>query len=188
MAAVIGGAAVLLALIGGGVHLAVGDDGGKEPAAGGASPGPSDTSASDPAGEPTAEPEPTDDPLDEYDGSGESGEPGDSEAPAGPPPADEDDFRGQWQSDEGGQTLTVGATVDSGQMKGRNAVSWVDPGGAGLCIGFGENQSRGFRVAVKCGQGDDEEYLGGTATKSSGGESVSLRWDEGGTDTLDWIG
>ncbi|PJE96026.1 hypothetical protein CUT44_19710 [Streptomyces carminius] len=186
MALIVGGAVVLLALIGGGTYLAVRDDGndGKQPAAGtSVSPEPTGSSASDPAAEPSAEPEATDDPL-----AGDPTEDAeDTEEPVGPPPADRGDFLGQWQADAG-QTLTIGAKLDSGEMKGKNSAIWIDPDGEGLCLGVGQNQGDDFRLAVRCGRGEDEKYLAATATKSPDGDSISLKWDEGGTDELAWNG
>ncbi|MCI0384936.1 hypothetical protein [Streptomyces sp. CNQ085] len=45
------------------------------------------------------------------------------------------------------------------------------------------------RTALKHGEGDDEKYVGGTADKTSDGESIKIGWDDGGgTGILDWIG
>ncbi|MFH0242337.1 hypothetical protein ACGRHY_07810 [Streptomyces sp. HK10] len=180
VALIAGGAVVALALIGGGVHLAVGGDDGPGVAAA-VSPSPSVSSGPAQETEEPVEPtpgEPSQDPLDDYEPTGE---------PAGEPPAG-NDFRGQWQG-EGARTLTVGKAFESGEAEGKNSVSWIEFGGDGICVGIGENQGRGYRMALKCGEGDDEEYIAGTAGKTSDGESIRIKWDDGGgTDTLDWIG
>ncbi|GAA3641578.1 hypothetical protein ACG5V6_00445 [Streptomyces chitinivorans] len=181
VALIVGGAVVALALIGGGVYLAVGDDDGEPGAAATVSPSPSASSEPSQEAEEPVEPTPeetAEDPLDDYEPTDE---------PAGEPPAG-NDFRGQWQG-EGARTLTVGKAFESGEAEGKNSVSWIEFGGDGICVGIGENQSRGYRMALKCGEGDDEEYIAGTASKTSDGESIEIKWDDGGgTDTLDWIG
>lgn len=185
MAAIVGGAAVLPALIGG-AYLAV-SGGEKEPAVeAGPSPEPTAEGTDDPGGEPTGEPSASDDPL----GGPENAEDTDGARERGTrrPPADR---RGRLRG-----AVEVRRRADADHRRearrrraGGEELGHLDrPRGDGVCIGFGENQGRGFRPAVKCGNGDDAEYLGATTTKTSGGESVGVDWDEGGTDVLDWNG
>lgn len=125
----------------------------------------------EPSEEPSDEPT-TEDPLDE---------PTDATRPAG-----DTGYQGQWQ-DEDAKTLTVGAKLTSGQGKGKHSVSYIDTGGDGLCMGLGQEQSgSGFRIALKCGTGDDEKYISASLTQAN--DEVTLKWDKGGgTDVLPWV-
>ncbi|PGH47833.1 hypothetical protein, partial [Streptomyces sp. Ru87] len=182
LVAVIGAAVVAIVLVAGGVYAVVGggDDGEKEPVAdSSASAEATPSTGDDPTEEPTdgAVEEPTPEPTEEVPG-------GDT---AGPPPA-AGDFTGQWQSEDA-LTLTIGAKQTSGEMKDQHGSSWIDPGGKGICIGIGQSAGNGkFGLAFKCGEGEDEEFLNGIATKSDGGGSVTIDWEKGGSDTLAWVG
>lgn len=85
------------------------------------------------------------------------------------------------------QTLTVGAKLTSGQGKGKHSVSYIDAGGDGPCMGLGQEQNgSGFRIALKCGTGDDEKYISADLTQAN--DEVTLKWDKGGgTDVLPWV-
>lgn len=178
LAILIGVSVVALLLVVGGVWLMVGndDDGGggdaKEPAAPSASPSPSSSPTDPSTGLPTDEP---------------TGAPTDFGRDTPAPHSKEDGFKGQWQDDEN-KTLTIGEELKSGKAAGKNSVSYIDPGGDGFCMGLGQEQSAGsvFRVALKCGSGDDEKYISGNSRQD--GDSLTITWDKGGSDTLDWIG
>lgn len=173
LVAIIASAAVALLLVVGGVYLAVGDDDG----GGTAQPKPSPSTSSEPEPDPTRESplEPTEEPTEDFD----------DETPG--PHSKEDGFQGQWQS-EGGKTLTIGAKAQSGDAAGKNSVSYIDAGGEGICIGIGDERSGGatFRTALRCGGKDSKKYIAGNATQD--GDSLTIIWDKGGSDTLDWNG
>ncbi|MEU6678222.1 hypothetical protein [Streptomyces sp. NPDC046925] len=169
VALVIGSAVVVAALVGGGIFLATSGDGSddQKPRADksvSAAPSASESEAETPSDDPT-----TEDPLDEGD-EGESW------------PAGDTGYQGQWQNDEA-KTLTIGAKLASGQGKGKHSVSYIDAGGDGLCMGLGQERGSDFRVALKCGTGDDEKYISADVTRAD--DEVTLKWDKGGgTDVL----
>ncbi|MGH3312759.1 MAG: hypothetical protein ACRDP3_19625, partial [Streptomyces sp.] len=119
---------------------------------------------------------PTDEPTDDYD----------ADTPG--PHSKEDGFEGQWQSD-GGKTLTIGDKLQSGKAQGKNSVNYFGTGD-GFCFGLGQEQINGtvFRIALKCGSGKNEKLIAGTGKQDSAGGSLTITWDKGGSDTLDWNG
>jgi hypothetical protein len=179
---IIAGAVALLALLGGGVYLAVGDDGGGKPAVAGPSTSADPTAGTD-AGSSTggSATQPTDDPADPTSDpfastGGSSG--GSGDAPAG------DDFRGQWTSD-GGKVLTIADKFAVGPHAGKFNLNWIDIGGGkGICIGYGEMRGHDLRLTVTC----DDKEVSATARKVSSGQGVTLSWDDGSTDDLTYEG
>lgn len=173
LVAIIGAAVLAVLLIAGGVYFVVSgdDDGGNV-----AKPKSSESATSEPSDAPTDEytEEPTDEPTDDY---------GD-ETPG--PHSKEDGFKGQWQSDDS-KTLTIGEELESGKGKGKNSVTYLGTSD-GLCFGLGQEQIGGkvFRIALKCGTGEDAKYIAGTSKQD--GDSLTITWDKGGSDTLDWNG
>ncbi|WP_167828958.1 hypothetical protein, partial [Streptomyces sp. MZ04] len=180
---IIGSAVVAVALIGGGIFLVTsgdGDDDQKPKADKSVSASPSEPAESaepseDPATEDPATEEPSEDPATE--------DPLEDEEPTRP--AGDTGFEGQWQNDEN-KTLTIGAKLTSGEGKGKNSVSYIDAGGKGLCMGLGQAQGTGFRIAVKCGSGDDAKFIAANLTQAD--DEVTMKWDKGGTDVLPWAG
>ncbi|EPH45955.1 hypothetical protein ABT390_28970 [Streptomyces aurantiacus] len=129
---------------------------------------------------PSADPG-TEDPGTEAPSSGGIG--GDSSD--GPAPAT--GFKGQWQDGSSLKTLTIADKQTTGQAAGKHIVSYLDPGGTGMCTGLGQDRAGGeFRLALKCGSGTNEKYVGADLSRS--GDSVVMDWDKGGSDTLKWAG
>ncbi|GGR79082.1 hypothetical protein GCM10010252_17220 [Streptomyces aureoverticillatus] len=193
-AALIGVAVAAVLVIGGGVFFLVsGDDKNKDDdkkpqadksASAEVTPGGEPSEGAGGAGEetpsiPSAEPS-TEDPGTEEPSSGGIG--GDSSK--GPAPAT--GFKGQWQN-ESLKTLTIADKQTTGQAAGKHIVSYLDPGGDGMCTGLGQDRAGGeFRLALKCGSGTNEKYIGADLSRS--GDSVVMDWDKGGSDTLKWAG
>ncbi|GGO52493.1 hypothetical protein [Streptomyces lasiicapitis] len=192
-AILIGAAVAAVLVIGGGVFfLASGDDKDKDDkkpqadksASAEVTPG-APAEPSDGAGEETPSiPTPDvstgiEDPSTEAPSSGGIG--GDDDGPA---PAT--GFKGQWQN-EALKTLTIADKQSTGQAAGKHIVSYLDPGGDGMCTGLGQDRAGGkFRLALKCGSGAKEKFIGADLSRS--GESVVMDWDKGGSDTLKWAG
>ncbi|MGA4841601.1 hypothetical protein [Streptomyces sp. G45] len=186
-AAIVAAAVAAVLVVGGGIFLATsgddGDDGDDKPRA--------DKSAAaqaSPKEEPSATAEPSDDasdldlPSPSASGGVTGGGIGGDDK--GEPPAT--GFKGQWQ-DERTKTLTIGDKQLTGQAAGKHIVSYLDPGGDGICTGLGKDQSGGgFRLALKCGSGANEKFVGADLRRS--GDSVVMDWDKGGSDTLKWVG
>ncbi|WP_371528931.1 hypothetical protein OG302_25705 [Streptomyces sp. NBC_01283] len=169
---------VVAALVGGGVLLATGGDGDDE-GGGGKKPQADKSVSAGPSAEPSAsEPEalPSEDPTTEDPLGGD-----DKTRPAG-----DTGYQGQWQNAES-KTLTIGSKLTSGQGKGKHSVSYIDAGGDGLCMGLGQEQDgTGFRIALKCGTGDDAKYVSANLTQAD--DEVTIKWDKGGgSDVLPWI-
>jgi hypothetical protein len=178
IAAIVAAAVAALLLVAGGVYLALNGDDSDDVADPKTSKSPTPEASSEFTGEPTGLP--TDIPT-----SAPTGDFGDL-SPG--PHSKEDGFKGQWQ-DDGGKTLTIGEKLPSGGREaGKNPVSYIDPGGDGFCIGLGEERSGGkqFRIAVRCGTGEGGKNIAGNSKQD--GDSLTITWDDGGSDTLDWIG
>ncbi|MFG2496641.1 hypothetical protein ACGFSB_00230 [Streptomyces sp. NPDC048441] len=177
---VIGSVVVAAALIGGGIFLVTSgdsdDDDQKPKADKSVSASPSATASEEPpADDPATEDPATEDPVDEPTGAEEDR------------PAGDTGYQGQWQNEDA-KTLTIGDKLTSGQGKGKNSVSYIDAGGKGLCMGLGQEQGgSGFRIALKCGTGDDAKYVSADLTQAN--DEVTLKWDKGGgSDVLPWVG
>lgn len=177
----IGGVVAALALVGGGIFLVIsgdsdGDDDGKPKADKSVSAEPSVEPSATESDEPPSEDPAVEDPASEDPLDG-----GEKTRPAG-----DTGYQGQWQNDET-KTLTVGDKLASGQGKGKHSVSYIDAGGDGLCMGLGQEQNgTGFRIALKCGTGDDAKYVSADLTQAN--DEVTLKWDKGGgTDVLPWV-
>ncbi|WP_107450253.1 hypothetical protein [Streptomyces silvensis] len=142
------------------------DDGGSS----GGSGGLGDASPSIPSADPS---------TDVPGGGGIGGDDDDGPAPA-------TGYKGQWQN-EALKTLTIADKQTTGQAAGKHIVSYLDPGGDGMCTGLGQDRSGGeFRLALKCGTGTKEKFIGADLSRS--GDSVVMDWDKGGSDTLKWAG
>jgi hypothetical protein len=176
--AIVAAAVVALLLVAGGVYVVLSGGDSDDVADPKASKSPTPEASSEFSGEPTGLP--TDIPS-----SAPTGDFGD---PTPGPHSKEDGFKGQWQ-DDGGKTLTIGDKLPSGGSEaGKYPVSYIDPGGDGFCIGLGDERSGGsrFRIAVRCGTGEGGKNIAGNSKQD--GDSITITWDEGGSDTLDWIG
>ncbi len=96
---------------------------------------------------------------------------------------------GQWQDDTD-KTLTVGTEYTSGDYVGDCPLSYIDPGGKGILTGMGTDRSDGsFRMVLKpmsTESSSGDGYISATVTRS--GDSVDITWDDGGTDTLAYVG
>lgn len=96
---------------------------------------------------------------------------------------------GQWQ-DETDKTLTIGAEYTSGDYVGDYPLSYIDPGGKGILTGMGTDRSDGsFRMVLKSMSTESSSgdgYISATVTRS--GDSVDITWDDGGIDTLAYVG
>ncbi len=178
IAVIIAGAVALLALLAGGVYLAVGGHDGKNPVVAEPSASADPTAGTDTGGSSGGTTQPTDDPAadptsDPFDTSGG----GSGDAPAG------DDFRGQWTSD--GKVLTIGDKLEFGEHAGKFNLNWIELGGGkGLCLGYGEMQGHDLHLTVTC----DGKDVSATARKISSGQGVTLSWDDGATDDLTYEG
>ncbi|MEU3740392.1 hypothetical protein AB0E78_25435 [Streptomyces sp. NPDC032198] len=175
---IVGAVVVVAALVGGGVLLATGGDGDDE-GGGGRKPQADKSVSAGPSAEPSvseSEALPSEDPTTEDPLGG-----GDKSRPAG-----DTGYQGQWQNAES-KTLTIGSKLTSGQGKGKHSVSYIDAGGDGLCMGLGREQNgTGFRIALKCGTGDDAKYVSANLTQAD--DEVTIKWDKGGgSDVLPWI-
>ncbi|MFF4400107.1 hypothetical protein [Streptomyces sp. NPDC001480] len=171
LALIVSGAAAAVLLIAGGVYLATnGDDKPNRPLA--------QVSESATATA-TATSTPTDEAPDQ-----DTESPSDS-ATAAPATG----FQGQWQ-DDANKTLTIGEKYNSGTYKGKHALSYIDPGGKGILTGLGMDRSDGtFRMVLKPMSTEStkkDDYL--TATLKRSGDSVNIEWDDGGSDTLAYVG
>ncbi|MEU5598120.1 hypothetical protein [Streptomyces sp. NPDC020298] len=171
LALIVSGAAAAVLLIAGGVYFATnGDDKPNKPLA-----QVSESAEATPTPSASETPPETDAPSD----------PSDEDTATAPATG----FQGQWQ-DDANKTLTIGDKYNSGTYKGKYALSYIDPGGKGILTGLGMDRSDGtFRMVLKpmstqSTKGDD--YLAATLTRS--GDSVNIKWDDGGSDTLAYVG
>ncbi|WP_320776335.1 hypothetical protein [Streptomyces sp. CRN 30] len=190
-ALIVAAAAVIVAVCGVGIFLATGSGGddGERTAGGSVSAAPSVT-----AGESEAAaglPSPSVEESDEEPYGLGSGGASDDEAgdKAGDAPA-EPAVEGQWQDAEI-RTLTVGSKYESGDMKDKYALSYIDiAGGKGILTGLGAyRDDDSFRMALKpmgTASTDDSDLIYGTVRRD--GDDVVISWDEGGSDTLEYIG
>ncbi|WP_406444974.1 hypothetical protein OHB14_38560 [Streptomyces sp. NBC_01613] len=183
VAALVVGAVAAVVFIGGGIYLATnggGDDGGKPAADRSVSASPSASSSAQDTDDSTTEP--SDPATDDGSDYGDTGDDTNGTAPA-------TGFQGQWQDDDN-KTLTIGAKYTTGDYTGKYPMSYIDPGGDGILTGMGMDRSDGsFRMALSpmsttSTSGDD--YKAATLTRS--GDSVVITWDDGGSDTLAYVG
>ncbi|MGW7254833.1 hypothetical protein [Streptomyces sp. NPDC054834] len=174
LALIVSGAAAAVLLIGGGVYLATN---------GGDKPNKPLAQASESA---TATDTPTDDAPDQSSETpSDSSDSSDEDTATAPATG----FQGQWQ-DDANKTLTIGEKYNSGSYKGKYALSYIDPGGEGILTGLGMDRSDGtFRMVLKPMSTEGtkkDDYLAATLKRS--GDSVNIKWDDGGSDTLAYVG
>ncbi|MEW2399571.1 hypothetical protein [Streptomyces sp. NPDC046862] len=180
------GAVVALALVGGGVFLASGNGDDDAKADKTVAVGPSAS------GSPTGEV--ADLPSGGLPSGGATEVPdlpspdfGDDTGPVKAPPAP--GVEGQWQ-DADAKTLTVGTKYTSGDLKGKYSLSYIDTEGKGVLTGLGTyRDDDSFRLVLRrmgtqATQESDLTY--GTVRRS--GDDVVIKWDDGGTETLAYIG
>ncbi|TQE15184.1 hypothetical protein Sipo8835_46200 [Streptomyces ipomoeae] len=181
IALIVVAAVAALAVLGGGIFLLT--SGGDDEAV--AKPGQSvSAQASEIESESPTE-EPTDDATTTPDGGSIGGTDDDS---TGTPPAK--GVEGQWQDDEA-RTLTIREEELSGGEDGQHALSYIDlVGGKGILSGVGAyRDENSFRMALRpLASPDvaDEDIIYGTARRD--GDDVVITWDDGGTDTLSYVG
>lgn len=177
---VIAAVVAAVVLVGGGVYLATSGGGGDDnkPLA--------DKSTSAPPSESASTEGAVDPGSDETGSGGDYGDTGDGTAT---PPAT--GVVGQWQDDTN-KTLTIGSRYASGDYKGDYPLSYIDPGtaGKGILTGMGTDRSDGsFRMVLKpmsSQSSTGNDYISATVTRS--GDNVDIKWDDGGTDTLAYVG
>ena len=186
LALVIGAAVAAVVLIGGGIYLVTsgGDGGDGKPLSDkSVSAQPSASSATDDAEAADDTEEPSVDTSDASDPATDDTYGDDDESVTAPATG----FKGQWQDDDN-KTLTVGSKYTSGEYKGKYALSYIDAGGKGILTGLGMDRSDGsFRmVLAPMGSEDEDDYTAATLSRS--GDSVVIKWDDGGSDTLAYVG
>jgi hypothetical protein len=173
IAAIIAGAVALLALLGGGVYLAVDSgDGGHDSVVAGPSTSALPTEGTDTGGGsggtlPTGDP--TGDPPADTGGSGKT-------APSG------DDFRGQWL--RGDKVLTIADKFTVGPHAGKFNLNWIEDAGGKLCMGYGAMQGHDLHLIVSC----SGQNVTATVHKIAADQGVEVSWDDGTTDDLDYYG
>lgn len=171
----------VLAVIGGGVFLLTSNGDDTDTAGPGQSVSATPTDAESPDESQDATDEATQEATDTPDGGLDDG--GSSTAPA-------KGVEGQWQDDEL-RTLTIGAEQTAGEAKGQHPLSYIDmAGGKGIMTGVGKyRDDNNFRMALTpmaSKDVSDDDITFGTVRRS--GDDVVITWEEGGTDTLSYVG
>jgi hypothetical protein len=164
-----------LAVLGGGVFLLTSGGDSESTATPEQSVSAQATESETPTGEPTGEASPT---PDEGDAGGEA---------ATPPGRG---VEGQWQDDEA-RTLTIGEEQTAGDLKGQHPLSYIDMiGGKGIMTGVGKyRDENNFRMALRPMASEDvsdEDITFATVRRS--GDDVVIAWEDGGSDTLSYVG
>ncbi|MFI5685651.1 hypothetical protein [Streptomyces sp. NPDC051636] len=177
-ALVVAGAVAAVALIGGGIYLATSD--------GGSNGNNKPLAHVSESVDPSASSSPTDATEGPEDPSEEESSPASDDATATAPATG---FQGQWQDDDN-KTLTIGEEYTAGDYKGKHPLSYIDAGGKGILTGLGVDRGDGtFRLVLSpmsTKSAKEDDYVAATLTRSGG--SVDIEWDDGGSDTLAYVG